>query len=382
MAVDWGTLIGSKTTEQLVQTFLERWVGTSGVSISNMNVGGVFRTLGELCMQAVADLHALVVQVLPQGFAATATGVWLDAAVRDVVQRLAAVKTQGLIRYGRSGTSGNIIIPAGTFVTTRASVSGEVLRFRVLADTLLADGASQVLVAHEAENTGWKYNVAPGQICELQTHVAGIESVLNLDDWITRIGVDEETDKALYQRYQLAWRGQGSGGNADDYVFWARSVAGVGTVVVLDQHPRGQGTVDVVLTGLDGPPAQQLIQDVADAIAAKRPQCTDVVVRGPTARCVTLALTVTLPATLGDADVVRAAVAARGRSLLSTGELAAVLRLGVGRTLYLARLVGLAMDVAPVEDAVVTNLAGNLVAGPDEWITLAGDVQVTVVRAG
>jgi Uncharacterized homolog of phage Mu protein gp47 len=55
------------------------------------------------------------------------------------------------------------------------------------------------------------------------------------------------------------------------YKAWALSVPGVMSVEILDQHPRGQGTVGVVVRGSATLPTDALLERVREAIAPEAP---------------------------------------------------------------------------------------------------------------
>ena len=70
----------------------------------------------------------------------------------------------------------------------------------------------------------------------------------------------------------------------------ARSVTGVADVKILDQHPRGQGTVDIIIKGTAGVPTLELLENVKTAIAAEAPQNDDYLVKGVMPHGITIEL--------------------------------------------------------------------------------------------
>jgi uncharacterized phage protein gp47/JayE len=254
-----------------------------GFRITNLRPGGVFYTLLEMANQGLADLYNLLKTVVPQLYVDTATGDWLDlrAAEYEVYRKLAQ-KTQGNVIFGRNASGGNVVIPAGTIVATAVDRYGERLQFVVTTQTVLEEGSLEVTVPVEAEFAGAKYNAGSGQISELVTYIAGIDYVTNTADWITREGTDDETDDALRARVKAKWSQLSAGGTRDAYIAWAQEVPGVVVVRVDDQLPRGQGTVDVIITGSAGLPTQDLVDQVQAHIDERKPLCADVLVMGPT----------------------------------------------------------------------------------------------------
>lgn len=385
MATDWRGLIGAKTVQDLVAQSFERLRDT-GSAITNLNVGGVMRTLLELCAQGLADLYDLLVAVVAQGYVRYATGQWLDARAADLgLTRLSATRTEGLLRFYRGETQGNVLISSGVLVSTQTSPQGDRLRYTVTSDTVLPDGESEVFVPVRAESPGTRYNVAPGLITELVTHVEGVDGVVNdvpdgATTWITSEGTDLETDEHLRQRCLLRWYELTRGATRDAYIAWAMSVPGVTDVSVLDRFPRGPGTVDVIITSSTGAPSPDLIQRVQSYIEARRPICADVLVRGPVARLLTLRVWLNIPLDRGDEAVTRAWAISAYNSLLADGSRPDIPRLRIGQHLYLGRLVEIGMRAPDVLNAGVLAPHYNVFVAPDELIGLAAPVEIIIER--
>jgi len=380
MATDWRTLLGARTGDQVLQTAFER-LAQAGSRITNLNVGGVFRTLLELASDGLGDLYDLLVAVAPQGFASTATGAWLTLLARDRgLTRIAAATTAGRVRFSRAGAAGNLVIPANVLLRTPLSAQGERLEYLTTAETVLPDGASSVLVPITARAVGARYNVAPGLISELVAHVPGIVAVANEADWITSEGRDAETDAELRLRTLNRWPALARGATAAAYATWAREVSGVVDVAVDDDFPRGEGTVDVVVMGEAGAPSDDLLAAVQALLDTRRPLCADVLVRGPVEVPAAVRLRLSLPLDGGDEATTEAAALAFVDSLLSSGALTAVPRLGLGRTLARARLAALGMGLPLVHNVAVELPIADVAAGPDGLIVLEAAPEILVVR--
>lgn len=250
--------------------------------ITNLRVGGVFYTLLEMTNQGLVDLYGLIKTIVPQLYIDTATGQWLDfkAAGREVYRR-PPQKTQGNVIFGRNAAAGNIVISVDSIVATPIDRYGDRMKYLVYAQTVLQEGTLEVAVPCEAEFEGDQYNVGSGQITELITNIPGIDYVRNDEGWISREGTDEEGDESLRARGKGKWSELSVGGGRDAYISWAKSITGVAVVEVDDNHPRGQGTVDVIITSSAGVPTQDLINQVQTYINTKRPLCADVLVLGP-----------------------------------------------------------------------------------------------------
>lgn len=250
--------------------------------ITNWRPGGVFHTLVAIANQGLADLYALLRDVAGQMYLATATGFWLDARAAEYeCYRLEAQKTLGQVVFGRHEAGTNVVIPAGTIVATRTDRRGERLQFFVREQTVLEEDRLEVLVPVIAEFAGAKFNVGSGQITEIITPVAGIDYVTNNAGWITREGSDEEDDESLRARAMGRWNELAIGPGDAAYRNMAAQVPGVATVQIDSHHPRGQGTVDVIISGTSGMPTPALIQEVQAVIDENKALCADVLVVAP-----------------------------------------------------------------------------------------------------
>lgn len=120
--MNWRELIGIKSFSELIDDArLKLAAGDS--KITNWTVGGVFRTLIEVCCWGLAQLYSLLLTVIPMGFLEYATGKWLDLKAADVdVTRRIAVKTQGRVLFSRNGETDDlnmvVVISAGSIVKT------------------------------------------------------------------------------------------------------------------------------------------------------------------------------------------------------------------------------------------------------------------------
>lgn len=372
--VDFKELIGYKDFPTLVQEAFQR-LKSLGSLITNLNIGGVFRTLVELAMQGLADLHGLMLKVVPQGFVGYATGPWLDLHCEGVgIERHQASKAQGFVIFGRAQAGGNVRIPAGTIVKTDVSPSGEELRYFTTQDTILPEGVLEVAVPVRAEFEGARYNVGEGYIKHIVTYIPGIDYVRNAAGWITEEGRDTEEDDALRERYFLRWHELSKGATRYTYEAWAREVPGVVDVHISDQHPRGQGTVDVIISGPDGAPSQELINAVTAYIEERRPMNDNVLVKGPRLRVTDFVVTVY---TDGDPDTVKQAAEWRIGALFSEID-DAIRPLRIGEGLPQARVVALMMGIERVTNVLVS-APQDITVDDDELIT-PGQISVTVLR--
>ncbi len=258
--------------------------------LSNDDAFSTFFTYQKLSAQGIVDTRAFIRDLYPQGFGSTATGSWLDLHAADHgFERIPSRHTEGLVDFI---VSEPLSVPAGSVVQTPTDPTGNRYRFVVAETTPCQPPLTRVPV--RAESPGAAYNVGAARITTLVTQLDGVDGVRNFAPWIKVQGVDRESDEGLRRRLLLVWPELGSGSTYHAYESWARDVQGVVKVSVLDQHPRGQGTVDVVIAPSLGQPSKNLIDEVQAVVTARRPITSDALVRGPAVRPLNLDLTVYL----------------------------------------------------------------------------------------
>lgn len=113
---------------------------------------------------------------------------------------------------------------------------------------------------------GSRYNVPEGQITRSLTFLNGIDAISNGPDWITREGSDTEDDEGLKTRTLRSWSELAARPIEDTFINAAESVPGVLFAQADCQHPRGQGTVDVIVTGTAGEATEGLLDAVREAV--------------------------------------------------------------------------------------------------------------------
>lgn len=260
----------------------------------NLNKG-VVRGMIEIWAWGLHKLYVFLEYLFYQIFPASSSGAYLNEhAVQVAVPRRESTKAMGRVTFN-GPAEGNVKIPAGRILKTDPDGEGMVYRFITTEDAILPDGHTSVSVPVESEEYGRKANVGPGQITNIATHVSGIDSVSNDSNWMTSEGADEENDSSLQNRYALAWSGI-SGVNSAAYKKWVLDVPAVIAVKVRDRHPRGQGTIDVIIRGAAGVPTDSLLAEVRAEVEKKRPQNDNVLVKGPTPILVKISGTLILTA--------------------------------------------------------------------------------------
>ncbi|TCL43230.1 baseplate J/gp47 family protein [Harryflintia acetispora] len=270
-----------------------------GFAITNFNSGGVFYHLLMIACKMRIELAQLARTIVGGGFVSHANGAWLELKSADYSKRRkAAVKTQGYVTVSRKQPGEAVKIGKGQIVKTIKDINGDELRYFVLETTTLQKDALAVNVVVEAEKEGARYNVPTGQISRSLTHIEGIDEVTNPDGWIIREGADVEEDEGLRERTLRAWSELSTQAIAAKYQNVCEGVPGVLFVTVHDLHPRGQGTIDIVVTGTAGEATEGLLEDVREAAASIAGPYDDILVKSSVTVQQDVAVTVTVPISL------------------------------------------------------------------------------------
>lgn len=239
-----------------------------GFVITNFHSGGVFYTLLMIVLRIEREFKIFLRGFLNNAFITHASGVWLDLKAADYSKkRKKAQKAQGLVTVSRIDAEADAVkIEKGHVFKTKKDINGEELRFFVLEAAVLQQGARAVDVLVEAEMEGSRYNVPEGQITRSLTFINGVDEITNGPDWITREGSDTEDDDGLKTRSLRSWSELAARPIEDTFINAAESVPGVLFAQADCQHPRGQGTIDVIVTGTAGEATEGLLDAVRGAV--------------------------------------------------------------------------------------------------------------------
>ena len=345
-----------------------------GFAITNFHSGGVFYTILMIVLRMKIELLMLARTVLNSMFVSHASGAWLDLKMADYSKkRRQAQKARGLVTVTRLDADGEAVrIPKGQVFKTGKDINGEELRFFSLEAVVLRKGEVSVEVPVEAEAEGARYNVPQDRITRTLTWTGDI-SISNRADWITREGSDTEDDESARTRTLRSWADLGQRAIGDSFVNAAESVPGVLFAQADCNHPRGQGTIDVIVTGTAGEATEGLLESVrleAEKIAGPY---DSILVRSS----VTVPQDIVLTVTTGD-PAPDGEIEARVRSLVSE-----VLAMGRGRKLYELNLSDINHAVrsgyGQATNVRITEPAEDVVLDRDRVI-VTGTITVTVRR--
>lgn len=349
----------------------------------NLNLNrGPARGLIELWTWGLFQLYSFLKLILAQGFPLSATGLWLDLhCVQVDIQRLQKKKAKGVVFVLREGTDGNVTIAKNSIFKTKTDGNGRVYRFVVEQETILLDGQTEVAVQVESEEYGQATNVVVGQITEIVTTISGVDAVENRAGWLETEGVDTETDEKLRERYVLAWKDV-NGSTKYAYQSWARSVNGVIAVLIIDNHPRGQATVDVIIRGTAGIPTQELLDAVNEIVVKNRPINDNTLVKGPIP--VSVDIDCELELLSGDPVAIIANATNRIQAMfLDPSPIATIEPLGIGDDVPLDLLISEIMRAGNNEIKLInwTSPAVDIVAVPSDGLAVLNSLNITYVWA-
>ncbi len=345
-----------------------------GFVITNFHSGGVFYTILMIVLRIKIELIQLARTILNNMFVSHASGVWLDLKMADYSKkRKKAQKTQGVITVSRLDAEGEAVkIPKGHVFKTVRDINGDELRFFSSSAIVLQTGAISVDVPVEAEMEGIRYNVPAGQITRSLTYLGNI-SITNNNDWITQEGSDMEDDESARTRTLRSWAELAQRATEDSFINAAESVPGVLFAQADCSHPRGQGTVDVIVTGTAGEATEGLLEAVRVEVEKIAGPYDNLLVKSSVTVPQDIAITVTTADTSADEEI----------SLYITTILTELLTVRKGRKLYELNLSDINHAIrsrySSATNVTITVPEQDIKLEKDKVIIL-GDVTITIRR--
>lgn len=343
-----------------------------GFVITNFHPGGVWYTLLMLCIRVKIELCILARTILNQMSVVHASGAWLDIKAADYSKkRKQAQKTRGYVTLSRQSAGGEAVkVPKGHIFKTAKDINGEELRYFVLEASVLQKGADSAGILVEAEKEGSRYNVPQGQITRSLTYLGEV-LITNTEGWMTREGSDTEDDESLRARVLRSWSELARVAIHDTYVNICEAIPGVLYVTVNDKHPRGQGTVDVIVTSEAGAATEALLDDCRAACETVKAPDDDILVKSAETVTQPIALTVTVPdATNRDGLEDRVAASISDFFKISKSRV-------LNELTHADLIFKVKSDVTGVRNVTITSPAADLFLSTDKVI-LPGEITVTV----
>lgn len=296
--------------------------------------GATLATILKIDAEAEADRTQLIPKIAAGGYLDLAEGAWLDELARSQFAETRKGATQSRLYVVLSDPEG--LGPYPLQAQTLWAVSRGGKRFyNETSGELPRNG--EVALVFRSEGFGTSYNLPSGSVERLATPLPGVAVAQGS---FLEPAADAETDASLRERCRLKWAALGEGGTAGRYEYFARTAdPAITKVTVLDDHPRGQGTVDVVLSG-PGVLSEEVIERARTAIVPRTPLLADVVVEAATAREVPFSARVFVAATQ------RSSAVAQHENELAQLEATQ----GIGATLYRTKLVDVLMNPSGVRN--------------------------------
>ncbi len=245
---------------------IRRELEGEGFVINNFNKGGIFYLIIRIFVTIYVEIKTLARTIINNLFVKHADEDWLEIKAPDFGKsRKEAVKALGYVTVYRNQYGNALQIAKGHMFKTLPDVNGKELKFYAVETTVIGAGERSGRVLVEAEESGTGYNLPAGKITVSMIHLDGVERVSNEGKWLRLEGADIEDIEDFRERIGEAWSELAELTTEDKLKNVARKVSGVLSVVVDAQHPRGQGTTDIIITGTGGEATEELLQRVEAA---------------------------------------------------------------------------------------------------------------------
>lgn len=333
------------TIRSRITADIERWTGKAA-----SKRGDIYYPISQAMAGTAHGLYRKIDYLEQQLFDDTCTDT-------NLVKRAAEV---GIYRIAASRASGTVTIPGnnGTVLPAESLLTKDELVYRVTADATVSGGTLTAQI--RAVETGADGNQDAGAELSLTETVAGLDTVATVVELSG--GSDIETITRLSERLAERRQNPPQGGNATDYIAWAKAAHSDVTRAWCYSNELGPGTVVVRFTtdDLDSPiPTQAHVDAVTDYIDTQRPAG----MRGFNLGSITAAaMDITVTELVPDTTAVRAAVEA---------ELDDMIRRDAepGGAIKLSRIRE-AISLATGETDHTINLTADVTCNSDELIVL------------
>lgn len=237
-----------------------------GFIINNFNKGGIFYHIIRIFVTIYIEIKTLSRTIINNSSITHADEDWLEIKAPDFgKKRKEAVKARGYVTIYRNEFQNALQVTQGHMFKTLPDVNGQEMKFYTLENTVIGPGEESGKVLVEAENSGTIYNLSAGKIVVSMIHLDGVESVTNEEGWLYLEGSDIENVEDFRERIKESWSELAELTTEDKLKNVAKKVSGVLDVKIDAQHPRGQGTTDIIVTGTGGEATDELLQRVEAA---------------------------------------------------------------------------------------------------------------------
>lgn len=314
---------------------------TSKLSEKSFAAGNMLDVAAGLSSALAEEVERLAVALHLKTFIQTAEGADLDALALDHfgLERQDGVAAVGLVDFTRLSAPSNLLIPSGTVL-----LAGEI-RFLTAADALLT-GLSLSGVEARAESLGETGNVEAGTITALGSGQSLPSDLTVTNPAVFSGGLSAETDTAFRDRL-LAFFPTIRRGTVLALETGAKSVAGVVEATV----DESAFPPTVYIADASGGANATLAATVKTELDNWRAAGVPVNVVGATVVNQAITLSLTFRAGFNTSTV---------REAARNAVVAYVNGLSIGQTLYRSKIAAAALSVNGIDDATVTNPAGDV----------------------
>lgn len=242
---------GVPVTEGDIKNHLQVLADDAHLEIANPSKYSAFWCFCDRAITAPAIwlIAFMIKAVIPELYVKTATGSMLDTlAWAYDLTRKPAVKTQGYITFIRDNVLGEMVIMAGTIVAT-ISINKTIYRMITIDEAIIPAGENTITILAEAEDVGANYNLGTAYYSNLESIMPNIESVTNLEDWLTLPGAEAETDYELRLRVRNHFAAVGDWHTDAKYSAMIAQHTGFSIDRIFYDHniPRGPGSADAYI---------------------------------------------------------------------------------------------------------------------------------------
>lgn len=262
-----------------------------------------------------------------------------------------------------------VIGKAGTVLKEGSIVSTLDNRLYTTSKDIVLDENGTGNVTVTADKSGSIYNVKAGDINYLPIQYNGIISVTNEEEY--KDAYDEETDQALYDRYNLKIQTPATSGNKNHYKNWCLEVTGCGYAEVIPLW-NGNGTVKCIIASSNHRAAsQELINDVFNHIEEERPIGPTITVVSVEELQINLSVNLVYDSTKYDKDELMQAINKSVSDYLKSIALKK-------KYLSIAKIGALIFSVEGIDDydSLLINGAGNNIPIADNQIAVLNEVVI------
>lgn len=348
-----------KTFDQFVQDQVSAWANAIGITPA-LTDGDALLAAFQAFAGQLLFIQSQVQLVVALTRAQTSTGADLDSWMAQFnFTRLPATFAEGEVTFAKNqAATSQVLIPAATLSGgvysggTTVQTTGGAIQYQVIPDTtqptynsalnayVLAVGQISLTASVQALASGSAYNVSAGQLVQIGSSLAGIDSVTNAA--AINNGANAETDSAFLARFPL-YLASLAKATEEAILYAATSVQlGLTASALENELPTGatqNGSFTVVVDNGSGTTPSGTVTDVYNAVFAVRAFTVQPFVVAATVLTATIVLAVRVAS-----GYVSGTVTANVQTAIS----AAVDALADGATLYVSTVEAAALSVAGV----------------------------------